>query len=136
MKNRRALCLLLVCLLFANCALVSVSAKSINEATSTETVLPRASKTFSVTVAAGKIVVGNEVLSLEKGDSVSITAYFSPKYANADIGLIDESGSFTYVNVTNGSYDGDIAVEKRGNYVLGICNNSSFPISASGSLVY
>ena len=73
---------------------------------------------------------------LEAGEIVTIKASYSPFSANVDFGLIDSSGRFHYVTVTDGSVDEAVTITERGNYTFAVRNNSAYPISVSGYVNY
>lgn len=67
---------------------------------------------------------------------MTIKASYSPFSASVDFGLIEPDGTFLFVNVTDGSVDQEIEIERRGQYTLAIRNNSSKEISVSGFVNY
>lgn len=73
---------------------------------------------------------------LEAGEVVTIKASYSPFSAKVDFGLIDSSGRFHYVTVTDGSVDEAVTVTERGNYTFAVRNNSAYSISVSGYVNY
>lgn len=96
----------------------------------------RATGHFSFSVKAnGKYYIAN-ALSLEAGDTVRITATYSPASANIYIGLVDENGKFYYVRPSNGQINVTLGIEKRGDYRLAVVNNSTSAVSISGNVHY
>lgn len=93
----------------------------------------RSTGSFSMTISAGKYKKANTSFTLEAGETVTISATYTPRNASVDFGLVDANNTFTYINVTNGSIDnGVITVETRGTYTLAVRNNSSNQIDVSG----
>ena len=101
-----------------------------------ELVVARATGRFSQDIPANTIVQTSVKLPLERGETVTIRAVYSPESADVDFGLIDPDGLFYSVNVTDGSVDTSIEVNQRGTYTFAIRNNSSFSISVSGYINY
>lgn len=95
----------------------------------------RASGSFSMSVAAGSMLTARTELSLSKGETVQITATYSPS-GSVDFGLIDSNGVFHYVNATNGSIDKSIEVKESGTYIFAVRNNSSQETKVSGYIRY
>lgn len=96
----------------------------------------RASGSFSMSVAAYGKSEADKTFPLEVGETVSISAVYTPENASVDFGLIDPNGIFHYINVTNGVIDKTIVIEERGNYTLAIRNNSANTIQVSGFVKY
>lgn len=65
-----------------------------------------------------------------------IYATYSPDSANMDFGLVDPDSVFHYVSAENGSIDKTFEVPERGNYRLGIKNNSGNTVQVSGFVKY
>ena len=96
----------------------------------------RASGRFSVDISGGATVKAGTSFPLERGETVSINAVYTPQSASVDFGLLAPDGLFYPFNTTTGSFNKTIEVEERGNYTLVIRNNSSFEISVSGFVNY
>lgn len=96
----------------------------------------RASGTFSVNVPANSLVTSSPSLPLEVGESITISAYFSPGTANVDFGFIAPDGYFYCSTGTNGNFNQTIIVDQHGYYTFAIRNNSSTTIAVSGILHY
>ena len=135
MWMKKRLSLALACALALSCLWVSAGAAEV-VTPEPELVVARATGRFSVEVPADTIVRAGSNLPLERGETVTIRAVYSPEYADVDFGLVDSDGLFHYVNVTDGSVDTSIEVDQRGTYTFAICNNSSFSISVSGYINY
>ena len=135
MWMRKQLSLALACALALSCLWVSAGAAEVS-APEPELVVARATGRFSQDIPANTIVQTSVKLPLERGETVTIRAVYSPEYADVDFGLVDPDGLFHYINVTDGSVDTSIAVNQRGTYTFAIRNNSSFSISVSGYINY
>lgn len=96
----------------------------------------RATGRFSMDVPGGVIAKANDSFPLEAGEKVTIKATYTPFSASVDIGLIAPDGYFHYINVDDGIFDETIEVDKRGNYIFAVMNNSSETISVSGYVNY
>ena len=132
---KKQLSLALACALALSCLWVSAGAAEVS-APEPELAVARATGRFSQDIPANTIVQTSVKLPLERGETVTIRAVYSPEYADVDFGLVDPDGLFHYINVTDGSVDTSIEVDQRGTYTFAICNNSSFPISVSGYINY
>ena len=135
MWMRKQLSLALACALALSCLWVSAGAAEV-VTPEPELVVARATGRFSQDIPANTIVQTSVKLPLERGETVTIRAVYSPEYADVDFGLVDSDGLFHYINVTDGSVDTSIEVDQRGTYTFAICNNSSFSISVSGYINY
>lgn len=135
MWMRKQLSLALACALALSCLWVSAGAAEVS-APEPELVVARATGRFSQDIPANTIVQTSVKLPLERGETVTIRAVYSPESADVDFGLVDPDGLFHYINVTDGSVDTSIEVDQRGTYTFAICNNSSFSISVSGYINY
>lgn len=100
------------------------------------TVIPRASGRFSTTISAGTVKKIGDGISMEVGNAVLFNASYSPSSASVDFGLIDSDNVFHYINITDGSINCGISVDKRGTYTPAIRNNSSDPVYVTGILEY
>lgn len=131
---------MLTCCVAVGCLLVTCSAHEISTTPETsvqvETIEPRATDRFSVVVPAASALQASNAFSLDKGETVTISAEYTPTNASVDIGLLDEGGKYTYVNSTDGSISGKISVSSTGKYVLVVRNNSSKAITISGTVRY
>ena len=134
MWMRKQLSLALACALALSCLWVSAGAAVVTP--EPELVVARATGRFSDDIPANTIVQTSVKLPLERGETVTIRAVYSPEYADVDFGLVDSDGLFHYINVTDGSVDTSIEVDQRGTYTFAIRNNSSFSISVSGYINY
>ena len=136
---KRILSIVLACMLSISCLTVNANAFSVDdigpEVSMVDMLVTRASGSFSVSVSAGSIVGDRRELSLSKGETVQITATYSPS-GSVDFGLIDSNGVFHYVNTTNGSIDKSIEIKENGTYIFAVRNNSSQEIKVSGDIRY
>ena len=135
MWMKKRLSLALACALALSCLCMSAGAAEV-VTPEPELAVARATGRFSVEIPADTIVRAGSDLPLERGETVTIRAVYSPESADVDFGLIDPDGLFYSVNVTDGSVDTSIAVNQRGTYTFAIRNNSSFSISVSGYINY
>lgn len=84
----------------------------------------RATGSFSVDVKPYTKAKGNTDFPMEAGESVRIRATYSPEDASIDFGLVDPDGIFHYLSAESGVFDETFEIPERGNYRLGIKNNS------------
>lgn len=96
----------------------------------------RATGSFNVSVKPYAKAKGDTDFPLEAGETVRIYATYSPDSASMDFGLIDPDGVFHYVGAENGIIDTTIEVPLRGNYRLGIKNNSGQTVDVLGFIKY
>lgn len=95
-----------------------------------------ASGSFNMSISPYGQSEANKTFPLEAGETVSISAVYSPDDASMDFGLLDPDGVFHYFNVTDGHVDKTIRVSERGNYTLAVRNNSGQTVSVSGFVKY
>lgn len=91
---------------------------------------------YSLDIPAGKIRAAKSSFPLEAGEVVTIKGAYSPFSASVDFGLIAPNGRFYYLNSKDGSLNGAIEVDERGQYTLAIRNNSAETINVSGYVNY
>ena len=127
-RMKRILSTVLACMLSVSCFIVNANALSADdiglELPMADMLVTRASGPFSVSVPADSIAGDRRELSLGKGETVQITATYSPS-GSVDFGLIDSDGVFHYVYATNGSVDKSIKIAESGTYIFAVRNNSS-----------
>ncbi len=70
------------------------------------------------------------------GETVTIKASYAPFDASVDFGLVDSDGVFHYINITIGSIDETIQINKSGKYTLQVRNNSDGEVKVSGFVNY
>lgn len=129
--------LALVCCLCMNVEAVGTKATGFCDGANLEVVsVLRASGSFNVSVNPYARAKGDTDFPLEAGETVRIYATYSPDSANMDFGLLDPDGVFHYVGAKNGSVDTTFEVPERGNYRLGIKNNSGNTVQVSGFVKY
>ena len=74
--------------------------------------------------------------ALDSGETVTIKCSYTPANAAVDVGLVSANGTFYYVSSSSGSINKTIEITQRGQYSLGIRNNSSNAIQVTGSIRY
>lgn len=140
MKVRRMLHLLLTAVVVMSCMVANVGAVELSEnlpvITEAELNVSRATDRFSITVQANVLAQASEAFSLDKGETVTISATYSPTDSAVNIGVIDKSGNYTYIEGSDGNLNGKIVVRKTGDYILVVENSSSTAITISGTVRY
>lgn len=134
-KMKRVLCFILACILSVSCFTVNANAAMEDTGPELPMAVIRASGSFNMSVAAGSMLTARTELPMSKGETVQITATYSPS-GSVDFGLIDSAGVFHYVNATNGSIDKSIEIKESGTYIFAVRNNSSQEIKVSGYIRY
>lgn len=133
---RKCFCIILALIITViSCICIPVSAME-NASNGKEMIIARATGRFNMDVSANTSRKASTSFPLEAGEVVTIKASYSPFSANVDFGLIDSSGRFHYVTVTDGSVDEAVTVTERGNYTFAVRNNSSYQVSVSGYVNY
>ena len=136
MLKRKLGCLLLAGLLFLGCGTSSVGAKDIPDSPNFDIIVARATGRFSMSISAHTIRSADTPFPLESGETVTISATYTPSNASVDFGLYGPDGVFRYIPINNGVITRTIRIEQRGNYTFAIRNNSSQPIHVSGYVNY
>lgn len=138
MRGRKIFFTLLISTVLIGCLSINGGAVFTDAIANEVAVLPvtRATGSFNIKVDANGRAAADTVFPLESGETVTIKASYSPFNASVDFGLVDSEGIFHYINVTDGSIDTTIQVDKRGNYTFAVRNNSSKVISVSGYVNY
>ena len=132
---------LIVGIVICLCTSAGAIEKDVAEATydcavvETDTIM-RATGFFEANLEPYSNTRGDEEFHLEEGETVRICASYSPQNACLDFGLIDPDGVFHYVNVGIGNVDTTFEVPSKGNYRLGIRNNSGSTVKVSGFVKY
>lgn len=140
MQIRRMICASFVCVLAVGTLTIPASAKetvsiypkkfTINQA------IPVATNSFSMSIPAKTKSLANSSFSLMAGETVTIKASYAPFDASVDFGLVDSDGVFHYINITIGSIDETIQINKSGKYTLQVRNNSDGEVKVSGFVNY
>lgn len=95
-----------------------------------------ATGSFNMSVAPYGKSEANKELPLAAGETVNISAVYTPEDSSMDFGLVDPDGVFHYFTVTGGSIDKTIRVSESGNYTFAVRNNSAVTVKVSGFLNY
>lgn len=135
---RKRLCLLLACAISIYClSVTAIAATSLEEGgkRNAETVM-RATNSFTVEIKAYDNANAKTSFPMEAGETVRIWGTYAPADASVDFGLIDEDGIFHYLNTKTGVFDETFEISKRGQYRLGIRNNSGKVVKISGFVRY
>lgn len=140
MRVKRIICMVLACVAIVGAVSVPASAAEI-EITAPENftdklIAPFATRSFNMSIPAKSKVIANSSFPLAAWETVTIKASYSPFSASVDFGLVDSEGTFYYFNVTDGSVDKTIQVDKSGDYTLQIRNNSNVEVEVSGFVNY
>lgn len=140
---RRFVCKAMACMAMVGCFCINAAALDKNDVVFLEDEIgnsigdyTRASNSFTMDIAANGKSKADKAFSLEAGETVEISAVYSPKSASVDFGLIDSDGVFHYINVTDGSIDETIQVNVRGNYTFAVRNNSVNSVRVIGFMNY
>lgn len=96
----------------------------------------QATRSFNLSVSPYGRSEADKAFPLEAGETVSISAVYTPKNASMDFGLVDPNGVFHFFNVTDGSIDKTIQVNENGNYIFAVKNNSSKTVKVTGYVKY
>ena len=135
MKVQRTFCLLLILITILSCTLLPSYAIE-GTVPSIESRAILVTSEFDLDVPANTIITSSSSFSLDVGDTVVISAAYTPRSSNLDFGIIASNGQFYHVNVSGGVADITIDITRRGVYTFAIRNNSSNTVSVSGYLNY
>ena len=135
MGMKRYLCLLFACISIFSCVPTQAAAADIEEQV-TEITERRATGKFDFEISAKSMRKADTSFPMEYGETVTITASYSPASASVDFGLIDSDGLFYPVRGRNGSINQTIRIDLRGTYTFAVRNNSNYKISVSGFVNY
>lgn len=148
MKSKRALSLILACVLLVSFCPVNAGAAEIHPTPFTfhSAALARNSvdngvsvcstKAFDVTVSANTAIRASNTIALMAEDTMRITALYTPASAKLYLGLVDSSNTYYYFTVTGGSVDQAITITKNDAYYFMIMNTESYAVNISGFLTY
>ena len=130
MGMKRYLCLLFACIAIFSCIPAqAVAADNGEQAT-------EIADEFDFEISAKSMRKASTSFPMEYGETVTITASYSPASASVDFGLIDSDGLFYPVRGSNGSINQTIRIDLRGTYTFAVRNNSSYKVSVSGFVNY
>jgi len=135
MGMKRYLCLLLACIAIFSCVSVPAAAADIGEQ-ATGITEPRATGKFDFDIPANTLMKASSSFPMEYGETVTITASYSPASASMDFGLIDSDGVFYPVRASNGSINQTIRIDLSGTYTFAVRNNSDYKAKVSGFVNY
>ena len=136
MRCKRRYGLFWVCIIAYCCSFLNAGAVEIIGAAESVDIIERATGRFSMTIEANSFSSATSSFPMEAGETVTINASYSPSAASVDFGVMDEDGTFYYLNVTGGSINETIVIEERGHYRLTVRNNSSREIDVMGFVTY
>ena len=135
MGLKRYLCLLFACISIFSCVSIPVAAADVGER-ATEITERRATGKFDFEISAKSMRKASTSFPMEYGETVTITASYSPASASDDFGLIDSDGLFYPVRASNGSINQTIRIDLRGTYTFAVRNNSNYSVSVTGFVNY
>lgn len=108
--------MLLACvMLFSVLVAPEVEAK---EETVTQIAEMRAMGQFDFELPPKTLMKANSSFPMERGETVKITASYSPESASVDFGLIDSDGIFYPIRANDGSIKKTIKIDLKGTYGL------------------
>ena len=135
MGMKRCFCLLFACIAIFSCISAQAAAADIGEQAA-EIAEPRATGEFDFEISAKSMRQASTSFPMEYGETVTITASYSPASASVDFGLIDSDGLFYPVRGSDGSINQTIRIDLRGTYTFAVRNNSNYKVSVSGFVNY
>lgn len=133
MKPKRLICIVLIIAAIMCSSPVSTMAAGGNSSDNAGVYATRSIR-FDIQPNAG--AVSSSIMPLEVGETVVITAGYTPFSASLEVGIVDSNGQFYYTTFTGGNVDLEIVITKRGDYRLAVYNNSSTLVSLSGYVNY
>ena len=118
-----------------SCVPTQAAAADIEEQV-TEITERRATGKFDFEISAKSMRKADTSFPMEYGETVTITASYSPASASVDFGLIDSDGLFYPVRGRNGSTNQTTRIERSETQIYEVRNNSNYKISVSGFVNY
>lgn len=134
MRMKKNICAILACAMIFGA--FSIPVAEAKEAPVMQIMEMRATGEFSFDIPAKTLMKASSGFPMEYGETVKITASYSPASAGVDFGLIDSDGIFYPVQGSNGSINRTIRIDLRGTYTFAVRNNSSYKVSVSGFVNY
>ena len=135
MRLKKAFCLLLASVLTFACLTLEAGAVQAEPEADTLSI-ERASGRFSVDVSKQSTFTADSDFFLDVGETVTITATYTPRSASVDFGLIAPDGLFYSLPGQRGSFSETFKIDQRAYYTLAIRNNSDSAVSVSGTVTY
>ena len=135
MRFKRFFCMVLACAAVIGCFSVSAEAFEVVEQETSVTVM-RATNRFSLDIPGETRAEMETSFPLAVGETITISATYTPKSASVDFGFIAPDGLFYSANTKTGNFYETFRVSLKGYYTLAIRNNSSDTISVSGYVNY
>ena len=135
MKLKKLFCLLLTCIFAFGCLAMDAGAAQV-DTEDVSVAIERASGRFSMDIGKQSTFTADSDFFLDVGETVTITATYTPRSASVDFGLIAPNGLFYSLPGQRGSFSETFKIDQRGYYTLAIRNNSDFVISVSGTVTY
>lgn len=132
---KKCTCFLLACATVFGCLFTPVATAEVVEQ-KVAIAERRASGKFDFDIPAKTLMKASSSFPMEYGETVTITASYSPASASMDFGLIDSEGTFYPVRASDGSINQTIRIDLRGNYTFAVRNNSSYTVNVSGFVNY
>ncbi len=126
-----------ICLIGCICINASAaSADSFDKNSQARENLQRATVSFDVDIDPYTRAKGETSFPMEAGEMIRIYGTYSPADSSVDFGLVDSDGIFHYVSAEEGIIDETFEIPERGEYWLGVENNSGKTVSISGFVRY
>lgn len=113
-----------------------VGAKSLLERQIDNLIESRTTETYYIRISANTLSKASSSFSMSAGETITISATYSPSTAKLDVGLIASDGSFHYFTATGGWISKTIEMTEAGTYTLAIQNTASYDVTVSGSVNY
>ena len=135
MRLKKGFFLLLAIILAFACLTMNAGAVQAEPEANTLSI-ERASGRFSVDVSKQSTFTADSDFFLDVGETVTITATYTPRSASVDFGLIAPDGLFYSLPGQRGSFSETFKIDQRGYYTLAIRNNSDSAVSVSGTVTY
>ena len=106
------------------------------EVTVTQIAEMRAMGQFDFELPPKTLMKANSSFPMERGETVKITASYSPESASVDFGLIDSDGIFYPIRANDGSIKKTIKIDLKGTYTFAVRNNSNDTVWVNGFVNY
>lgn len=135
MKKTRYVCFMFICIIICGFP-KSVNAVDFIEPRKVEFTERRATGEYNFEIPAHTLKEASSSFPLDYGETVTITASYSPSTASVDFGLIDEDDIFFPIRASNGTINQTIRIDLSGNYTFAVRNNSNYTVRVTGFINY
>lgn len=134
LKAKKLLIVLIVCAFIMG--FLSISAGAVEAYSLDGQPIMRATRRLNLSIPANSLMLVDESISLDAGETLSYRCTYTPRSASVEFGYIGPDGLFYGLSGSNGSIYKGIRVSEPGSYTMAIWNQSDSAVTVTGTVKY